>query len=111
MYTKFVSTNAEAEIDNRMIGAAFFTTLAVTIWTTVLIAYRIYSTSDLDPIHKKNRFYNILEIIIQSSFVYSLALIPTALTVVIPPQNAAANTASNFLGATLSGITVCGTVL
>ncbi|KJA18832.1 hypothetical protein HYPSUDRAFT_217954, partial [Hypholoma sublateritium FD-334 SS-4] len=60
-----------------------FTTLAVTLWTTILIAYRIYSASHHILDRKKRHFYNILEIIIQSSFLYSLALVTEALIVAI----------------------------
>ena len=95
--------------DNRLISAAFFTTLVVTLWTTVLIAYRIYSSSNLIPNRKKPRFYNILEIIIQSSFLYLLVLVPSALIEVIPLTQsniAAVFTASGYLDILLVGVTV-----
>lgn len=81
-----MSAEAELVTADRLMSAALFTTLAVTIWTTVLIAYRIYSTSDLILNRRTTRFRRILEIIIQSSLIYSLALGPSALIGIIKPQ-------------------------
>ena len=112
VYTSFSSkTEAEAETTNRLMSAALFTTLAVTIWTTALIAYRVYSTPNLNLSRKQSQFYNILEVIMQSSFMFSLALVPSAVIAAVPVQQsnfATLYTASNYLlDAILSGITVC----
>ena len=112
--TDSVSTEAKAEINNHMIGAGFFITLAVTIWTTILIAYRIYYTYNLIPNQKRSRFYNILEIVIESSLLYSLALLSAALINVIPIKQsnfAAVDNAANYLNAILPGVTVRLTIL
>ena len=110
VYTSFSSkTESEAETTNHLMSAALFTTLAVTIWTTVLIAYRIHSTSNFILNRKKPRFYNIIEIVMQSSLIYSLALVPTALIVVVPPQQSNLVTltiASYYLGTILTGVAV-----
>lgn len=64
-------------------GAGLFMALAVTIWTTFLIAYRIYSASKDVTGSERLRFRNILEIIAESSLLYSLVLVANALLVVI----------------------------
>ena len=69
-----------------------FTAVATTLWTTVLISYRIYSLSNYGiQIRSKHHFNNILQIVLQSSFFYSLALVATAVVLVIP------NTESDLL--------------
>lgn len=110
VFTHLSNTTAEAVISTHLISAAFFTTLIVTLWTTFLIAYHIYSTSHLIPNQKKPRFYNILEMIAQSSFVYSLALLPNAVigTITTTQSNyAILTTVSNYLMTVLLAITVC----
>ncbi|KJA15920.1 hypothetical protein HYPSUDRAFT_47981 [Hypholoma sublateritium FD-334 SS-4] len=70
-------------------GTGLFLALAVTLWTTTLIAYRIYSASSHVLNRKRSRFYNILEIITESSFIYSLSLVVIAVLTAIPmtPSN------------------------
>ena len=109
MYAFFITTEADAQISNHLTSAAFFATLAVTVWTTALIAYRIYSTSNLALNRKKLRFYNILEMIVQTSFAYSLALAPCALLGVIPETQSnifTMVTASYYADVILSATTV-----
>ena len=91
VYTNFITAETGAAIINRLTSAALFTTLAVTLWATLLIAYRIYSSSNLILNRKRPRFYNVLEMIIQTSFIYSLALVASAVAIAIPM------TESNFL--------------
>ncbi len=113
VYAQVYSTGAGTETFNQLTGAALFTTLVVTIWTTTLIAYCIYSNSDLTPNQKRNRFHHLLEIIMQSSFTYALALLPNAVTTVIQQQNSdfvKVFTSENYLDAILSGVTVRGTI-
>ena len=114
MYPIFVTTAAGDATSNCLLSAAYFMTLAVTLWTTVLIAYRIYSRSSLILDRKKSPFYNILETIIQSSFIYSVALVPNALLGVIPEKVSNVYTlipAENYLNVILFAIAVCGTIL
>lgn len=98
-------------IHNYLISAGLFMTLATTLWTTILIAYRIYSASKYNISNQaKPRFYNILEIIIQSSFIYSLALVATALSLAIPQNESNVITlfaAQNYSGVILHVIAVC----
>ena len=70
---------------NYLLCAGTFVTVATTLWTTILIAYRIHSVSKHNiPKHAKQRFYRILEIIMQSSIVYSLVLVVDAVSFAIP---------------------------
>ena len=110
VYTKLTTTEAGAGTINRLTSAALFTTLAVTLWATVLIGYRIYSASTRIVNRKRRRFYNILEMTTQSSFIYSLALVPSALLGQIIPgeheNNFTLITASNYTNAILSAMAV-----
>ena len=84
---------------NHLNGTGLFITLGQTLWTTSLIAYRIYSASKGRILKKKqSRFINILEIIIQSSFIYSLSLAVFALLLAIPVSKV------NFLAIGVAGI-------
>ncbi len=90
--------------------AGLFIALAVTLWTTVLIAYRIYSASKGILKGRKYRFYRILEIIIQSSFIYSIALLADALLGTIPPRQSnfcVLAAISAYAGTILTTMTVC----
>ncbi|KJA18846.1 hypothetical protein HYPSUDRAFT_44843 [Hypholoma sublateritium FD-334 SS-4] len=92
---------------NGLISAALFTTLAVTLWTTSLIAYRIYSASTHILNGARPRFYNILEIIIQTSFIYSLTLVMNAVLAAIPPNQGnpwTFLTASNYIATIFLGV-------
>ena len=114
MYTIFITAETGAAIIDRLTSAALFTTLAVTLWATLLIAYRIYSSSNLIVNRKRPRFYNVLEMIIQTSFIYSLALVPCALLPEVPKKQSNLYTltaAENYLNAILCAITVCRTML
>lgn len=104
------STVQAGTAHNHLITAGLFTTLVGTLWTTVLIAYRIYSESRHILHGAKPRFYNILEIIIQSSFAYSVALVANALIVAMPLNQSnvfTLFTAGNYVGVILHAITVC----
>ena len=95
---------------NHLITAGLITTLVGTLWTTILIAYRIYSASKHIAVKgAKPRFYSILEIIIQSSFTYSLALVANAIIVAMPLNQAnvfTLFTAGNYIGVILHAVTV-----
>lgn len=91
---------------DHLTAAGLFTTLAVTLWTTILISYRIYSASNHILNRKKRHFYNILEIVIQSSFIYSLALVVNALLLTMP-QSSSIFTASSYIACFVAALTVC----
>lgn len=66
----------------------FFVSFATSLTTTVLIAYRIYSSarniSDISFSTSKARFTHITEIIVQSAAIYSVILLVAAISGVIP---------------------------
>ena len=70
----------------QLFSAGMFATVATTVWTSTLIAFRIYSFSkhDIPNRPKPHRFFNILQIVLQSSLIYSLVLVANALLLVIP---------------------------
>ena len=85
-----------------------FTTLGETLWTTVLIAYRIHSASNHIRGEAKPRFHNILEMLVQSSFFYSLALVANAVPAVVPQTQAnvwTVFTVGNYVGVVLYAVT------
>ena len=91
-------------------SAGLFTVLAVTLWTTTLIAYRIYSLSNNVLNREKPRLYKILELITQSSSIYSLALVADAVLGTIPLTQSNVWTlsmVSSYVGVIVSAITVC----
>ena len=91
-------------------SAGLFTVLAVTLWTTTLIAYRIYSVSNNVLNREKPRLYRILELITQSSFIYSLALVADAVLGTIPLKQSNVwklSMVSSYVGVIVSAITVC----
>lgn len=85
------TSNSVVTLCNRLVGAAFFMTLASTLLTTVLIAFRIYSASRNSALTSARTPYKkVIDIIVQSALLYSLASLALAITIVIPW------TASNF---------------
>ena len=95
---------------NSLTSARLFITLSVRLWTTILIAYRIYSASSRILGRTKLRFYTLLKIILQSSIVYALVLVAAALVSTIPqnPSNVwGLFTAAKYIEAILRTVTVC----
>ena len=89
-------------LHNLLFSAGMFMTVATTLWTTILIAYRIHSLSRHNiPNRVNHRFYRILEIILQSSMAYSVALVIYAVSLAIPQTN------SNTFQFFLSGNIIC----
>lgn len=77
-----VSTRATL---NNLISAAFFTTFVVTLLTTVLIAYQIYSFTRRNPRKGITQtFKDIAEVLVQSAAAYSLVVLWGAIMGVIP---------------------------
>ncbi len=73
MFKLLSDPNLAFTYGNYLLGAGIFMTVATTLWTTILIAYRIYSVSKENIRNQgKRRFHNVLEIILQSSIVYSV---------------------------------------
>ncbi|PPQ75477.1 hypothetical protein CVT26_015960 [Gymnopilus dilepis] len=68
-----------------LLGVSLFMTLATTVTATLLIAYRIRSLSSKDFPHRSStRFGHVLEILLQSAAIYSVAALPIAIASVIP---------------------------
>ncbi|KDR80140.1 hypothetical protein GALMADRAFT_1181105 [Galerina marginata CBS 339.88] len=95
-HAKFV-TLEQAVLVNRVQAALFFVSFASSLATTMLIAYRIHSVSKLDCV-SWGRFRHIIEIVVQSAAITSLALllqaIPSALAFF--PSNLAIITLYNY---------------
>jgi hypothetical protein len=98
------------DTSTKVVAAAYFTTSATSFVTTVLIAYRIYSTAKHEGVSGR-RFKHIIDIIVQSGAVYSLSLLQLAIAFVLPGSMNILNTRSyafNIYGSTLVNITaVC----
>ncbi|KJA18640.1 hypothetical protein HYPSUDRAFT_44996 [Hypholoma sublateritium FD-334 SS-4] len=85
---KLAPTLAAAHKVNNLLSATAFMTLASTLWTTILIAYRIYSVSKHNPSRRGSApFKKILEIIGQSAVLYSLGSLMYAITGIITPNS------------------------
>ena len=99
--------------NNHLCSAGQFLTLAVTLWTTFLIVYRIHFTSKHDVLNRgQPRFYKVLEIILQSAAIYSVALVVNALQQAIPRDQSNVwplLTLDNYAGSILHTTTVCQT--
>ena len=68
-----------------LLAAQSFITFATTLSATLLIAYRIYSTSKENMFGTtKRRVRKITEILVESAAIYSLAAVAQALTIVLP---------------------------
>ncbi|KAF8879998.1 hypothetical protein CPB84DRAFT_1851978 [Gymnopilus junonius] len=72
---------------NHLLSAALFMTLASTLLTTLLIAYRIYSVSRQNGLKSRRSFKNVMELIIQSAAAYALVSLLYAIEIVIPITN------------------------
>ena len=71
-------TDKTEATQNFLVISGLFVTLAVALWTTALIVFRIYSTSTYIRNRAKPRFHHVVAIIMQSSLIYSLAVVALA---------------------------------
>ncbi|PPQ85710.1 hypothetical protein CVT25_002478 [Psilocybe cyanescens] len=78
-----ILTQRAAMIMNNLLAAGFFVSFGTSLMATLLIAYRIWTVYQADG-KSLRRFKNILDIIIQSAAINSIALLLTAITLVIP---------------------------
>ena len=70
---------------NHLITAGLITTLVGTLWTTILIAYRIYSLSRSDPLNRAKKTFNkLVDVLIQSAAAYAIISVWYAIEGVIP---------------------------
>ncbi len=78
---QLVAVYAWSQVDgevktNHFSGAAYLISLLLTLMTTFLIAYRIHSSTKSIPMSKsKTRLKKILEILLQSAFLYTASLL------------------------------------
>ena len=93
----FTFTVEQGAVFNHLLAAQGFITFGTSVIATFLIAYRVYLASKLDVSKNSRRFFNqVLEILVQSTAVYSLSALAFALSAVIPKtfSNAVAWTAA-----------------
>ena len=60
---------------NCLLLSAFFSSFAATISSTILIVYRIYNSLSKQDTHSKKKFLHIVDVLVQSAAVYSLAIL------------------------------------
>lgn len=105
-----VLTKKQAIIMNNLLAAGFFVSFGTSLMATSLIAYRIWTVYKSDGKSLK-RFKNILDIIIQSAAINSVALLLTAITLIIPDSgnifNAPLFALGNYAKAFFVAISVC----
>ncbi|KAF8869918.1 hypothetical protein CPB84DRAFT_1855922 [Gymnopilus junonius] len=76
----FNPSSSQGDILNKLLGSSLFVTFATTLVSTTLIAYRIHSVSKENVIQGTRRRVNhVIEILVQSAAVYSLASFAIAL--------------------------------
>jgi len=68
---------------NDLIAAGYFSSFACTISSTLLIMYRIYNYLSRQDPYSKKRFLHIVDVLVQSAAVYSLALLTSAIAGVV----------------------------
>ena len=75
----------QREVLNHLIAAQTFITLATTVTSTLLIAYRLYTVSKQE-IRQNSRtlIQHIIEIVVHSAAAYSLAAAAQAIILIIP---------------------------
>ncbi|KDR71343.1 hypothetical protein GALMADRAFT_144030 [Galerina marginata CBS 339.88] len=93
-------------LGNTIESALFFTSLSSSLLATLLIAFRIHSVSKQDG-GSRGRFGHIIEIVVQSAAVYSLASLIMGVVLIVPRNSAAMNQFVNYgmaVAFTLTGI-------
>ena len=93
---------------NTFLGTTFFVTAGLTLLTTALIAFRIY-VAIRDQSHR-TQYNKILEIVIQSSLLYSFSSVVYAIPSVIPmtPENfGPLGSITNYISTVAPLIAVC----
>lgn len=99
-------SSTAASTHNELLNAGLILTLVLTLWTTLLITYRIYSASRHNGM---TRFQNVLRMLTQSAGIYSIALLANVPLIGIVPNDTnvwTIFTAGNYLGVILHVMTV-----
>ena len=73
----------QAIILNDLFASGYFLSFACTISSTLLTVYRIYNSVSIRDKHYKKRFMHIVDVLVQSAAVYSLALMVAAIALVV----------------------------
>lgn len=76
-------TEKQAITGNDLLAAVYLVASGDSLVTTILIGYRIYSVSNWSA-SSTRRFGRIVDIVVQSSALYSLALLSIGIAVVLP---------------------------
>jgi len=93
---KSTPSNSQAMILNSLAASGYFLSLASTISSTLLIVYRIYNSVSHQGTHYKKRFMHIMDVVVQSAAVYSLALVVVAIAMVVVVTSGGHRTSSLF---------------
>ncbi|KAF9562351.1 hypothetical protein CPC08DRAFT_706726 [Agrocybe pediades] len=95
-------SDAHGNLMNGLSSAFFFTSALTSLIATYLIAYRIYVTSQFTGTSKR-RFKNVIDIVVQSSAVYTLSILAMAIYDVIPFSNSDSGTIALDLAVDYAG--------
>ncbi|PPQ78255.1 hypothetical protein CVT25_011714 [Psilocybe cyanescens] len=103
------STPSQSMLPNNVQSAGYFLSAATSLTATVLIGSRVKAVTNEGTSEASGQFKNILEIMIQSVAIYSLAIIMQAISVVIPndgttPQLTALQNYSSAILTPVAGI-------
>ncbi|PPQ82946.1 hypothetical protein CVT25_009523 [Psilocybe cyanescens] len=78
-----LTSDAKANLFNKISSALMFVSLGTTVITTILIGHKIHCAARSRH-HLRRLFYHILTLVIESGAAYSLALVVNAITVASP---------------------------
>ena len=83
-------SRVQAKTLNQLIGASFLFTASITITTTLMIAYRVYSFAQKGPITgSTSRLKHVIEIVTQSAVLYTLTATLNAVLALFPDSDSA----------------------
>ena len=80
---KLTPSIQQEQILDDLLASGYFSSFACTISSTLLIVYRIYNSVSNQGNHSKKRFMHIVDALVQSATVYSLALLVAAIVLVV----------------------------
>ncbi|KAF4610637.1 hypothetical protein D9613_007330 [Agrocybe pediades] len=93
-------TDFSVVLVNALSAALFFTSALTSLVSSLLIAYRIYAVSQLTPggASSKRRFMNVIDIVVQSSAIYTLSVLAIGIYNAIPfPASTSAEVAVDMV--------------
>ena len=83
-------------IQDDLLASGYFSSFACTISSTCSIVYRIYNSVSNQDNHSKKRFMHIVDVLVQSAAVYSVALMVSAIATLLLVTTGGDNTLSLF---------------